>query len=361
MSKKVLVITNHRKNRSPGQRFRFEQYVDFLEENGFEITMSFLLNEKDDKHFYNKSFPIIKAIILLKSFIKRYIETKTYNNYDIIFVYREAFFTGSTFFEKKIAKSRAKFIFDFDDAIWLHDVSEGNKKWGWLKKPEKTIEIVKLSDMVFAGNKYLVDFSKKYNSNVVLIPTTIDTNYHIAINTEKPKSHICIGWTGSSTTLKYFENFMPALEKINTKYPGVVTFKVIVDLKKTYPTLELTTTLWCLEKEIEELNKIDIGIMPLPNNKWTKGKCGFKGLQYMALSIPTVMSPVGVNNEIIKNGENGFLAETKEEWINTLSQLIESESLRKKLGENARETVIEKYSVKANKHKYLNAFESLIS
>ncbi|TXB67280.1 glycosyltransferase [Vicingus serpentipes] len=360
MSKKVLVITNHRKNRSPGQRFRFEQYLDFLEENGFEITISFLLNEKDDKHFYNKSFPIIKAIILLKSFIKRYIEAKTYNNYDIIFVYREAFFTGSTIFEKKIAKSKAKFIFDFDDAIWLHDVSEGNKKWGWLKKPEKTIEIIQLSDMVFAGNKYLVDFSKKYNSNVVLIPTTIDTNYHIPEIKAKTKNQICIGWTGSSTTLKYFENFIPTLEKISTKYPGIINFKVIVDLKKTYPTLNITTTLWNLEKEIEDLNKIDIGIMPLPNDKWTKGKCGFKGLQYMSLVIPTIMSPIGVNTEIINDGINGFLASTEEEWISKISLLIESVELRNQIGKAGFETIKNKYSIEANKKKYLDSFNSLL-
>ena len=193
MTKKVLIITNHRKNRSPGQRFRFEQYLEYLEDNGFDINFSFLLNEKDDKHFYDNSFPIYKALILLKSFLKRLLEVKTYNNYDIIFVYREAFFTGSTFFEKKMAKSIAKLVFDFDDAIWLHDVSSGNKKWSWLKNPKKTIDIIELADMIFVGNQYLVDFACKYNSNVKLVPTTINTDYHTPSNKKVLTNKICIG------------------------------------------------------------------------------------------------------------------------------------------------------------------------
>ncbi|HLU85364.1 MAG TPA: glycosyltransferase family 4 protein, partial [Vicingaceae bacterium] len=110
---------------------------------------------------------------------------------------------------------------------------------------------------------------------------------------------------------------------------------------------------WNQKTEIEDLSQIDIGIMPLPDDEWAKGKCGFKGLQYMALEIPTIMSPVGVNAEIIKDGENGFLANTDEEWITKIEWLIESEELRKKLGKAGRQTIIERYSIEANKDKYL--------
>lgn len=356
---KVLIITNHRKNRSPGQRFRFEQYLNFLESNGYQITFSYLLNKKDDKYFYKEGSVFNKVIILIKSFLKRYKEVKTYDNYNIIFVYREAFFTGSTFFEKRIAKSKAKFIFDFDDAIWLHDVSGGNKKWGWLKNPDKIKKIIQYSDMVFAGNDYLATYAKKYNSKVKLIPTTIDTNYHKQ-NIGKKEKKVCIGWTGSSTTLKYFEDFIPTLLKVKNKHNDLVTFKVIVDEKKEYPELGIKTTFWSLDNEIENLSKIDIGIMPLPEDKWAKGKCGFKGLQYMALKIPSVMSPVGVNTKIIDNNINGFLAKTEKDWIDILSKLIGDEKLRESIGEKGRATVIEKYSVESQKNIYLEAFNNLI-
>ena len=117
---------------------------------------------------------------------------------------------------------------------------------------------------------------------------------------------------------------------------------------------------WNKEDEIKELSSFDIGIMPLPNDEWSSGKCGLKGLQYMALSIPTVMSPVGVNNEIIKDGENGVLADTKEEWVERISLLIDSRELREKMGAAARKTVVEKYSTESQKEVYLNSFNSLL-
>jgi glycosyltransferase involved in cell wall biosynthesis len=356
---KVLILTNHRKGRSPGQRFRFEQYLEFLEDNNFEVNFSYLLNEWDDKHFYNKSSFFSKVYILLKSYIKRYIEVRSYNQYDVVFIYREAFFTGTTYFERKVAQSKAKLIFDFDDSIWLNDVSEGNKKWEWLKNENKTKEIIGVADLVFVGNQYLVDYVKQFNNNVKLIPTTIETSYHYPNKDGRGK--ICIGWTGSSTTLKYFEDVIPILLKIKNIYGDKVSFRVIVDVEKYYNEIDVKTTPWSLSTEIEELNKIDIGIMPLPDDEWAKGKCGFKGLQYMALEIPAIMSPVGVNNEIIENGVNGFLADTKEEWVTVLSNLIESKSLRKEIGVNARNTVVEKYSMESQKMNYLNEFQKLIS
>ena len=356
---KVLVLTNHRKGRSPGQRFRIEQYLDYLSKKGFDITFSFLLNERSDKYFYSQTAFLVKIVILIKSYLKRWNEMRSYNQYDLIFVYREAFFTGSTYFERKIRASNAKLIFDFDDSIWLHDVSAGNKKWEWLKNSDKTKQIIQYADLVFAGNQYLVDYTKKYNKNVKLVPTTIDTEYHIGSEVEK--STICIGWTGSSTTLKYFEDSIPNLLKIKQKYNEKVIFKVIVDVEKKYPELGIMTTPWSLDTEIDELNKIDVGIMPLPDDQWTRGKCGFKGLQYMALEIPTIMSPIGVNNDIIEHGINGFLASSNQEWIDSLSQLIESETLRKKMGANARKTIEQKYSVNSQKEQYLNEFQKLIS
>jgi glycosyltransferase involved in cell wall biosynthesis len=117
---------------------------------------------------------------------------------------------------------------------------------------------------------------------------------------------------------------------------------------------------WSAETEVQVLNSFDIGIMPLPDDEWAKGKCGLKGLSYMACGVTTIMSPVGVNNDIIENGTNGYLASSEEEWINYLSLLIEDAELRKRIGENARNTIEKKYSVNANKELYLNELKSLI-
>ncbi len=350
----------HRKNRSPGQRFRIEQYLDILKENNYKIIYSHIISEKDDKIFYSKGKYFLKSFIVIKSFFIRLIDFFRSLNSDIVFIYREAFMLGTVFFEKIFKLSGAKIIFDFDDAIWLNDISEGNENLKWLKNPSKISKIIKLSDMVFAGNNYLLNYAEKFNNNVKIIPTTIDINYHKKIIKKNKDNVICIGWTGTSTTLKHFESAIQFLKKIKSKYQEKVKFKIIVDFQYKVDELNLISTEWNISTEINDLSEIDIGIMPLPDDDWSKGKCGFKGLQYMALEIPTVMSPIGINTEIIEDGINGFLAKTDKEWFEKLSLLIESKELREKLGKNGRKTIIEKYSVNSQKEKYIDYFNELI-
>jgi glycosyltransferase involved in cell wall biosynthesis len=357
--KKILFIVNHRKNRSPGQKFRFEQYLNYLEQNGFECRFSPLLNEKDDKIFYSKGNYIGKLKVFLKANWIRFNDWRKMNDYDIIFIFREAMMTGSTFFEKKFSRSRAKVVFDFDDSIWLQTVSEGNKKLAFLKNAEKTERIIKLADLVFAGNQYLANYASQFNSNIVIVPTTIDTSAYQPIE-KTNSSFICIGWTGSFSTIQHFEYRLNALKKIKEKYRKKVQFKVIGDGSYFNEDLEVRGLPWKKETEVKDLEEIDIGIMPLPNDEWAKGKCGLKGLQYMGLSIATIMSPVGVNTEIVKDGINGFLAESEEEWVDKLSLLIEFPDLRKRIGAEGRKTVVEKYSVDVNKDLYLTYLKSLL-
>jgi glycosyltransferase involved in cell wall biosynthesis len=158
----------------------------------------------------------------------------------------------------------------------------------------------------------------------------------------------------------HFEYAIPFLRKINEKYGNDITFKVIGDSSYQNEELNIVGISWNEADEIKELSGFDIGIMPLPDDEWAKGKCGLKGLQYMALEIPTIMSPVGVNTEIIQDGVNGFLAVDIDEWVEKLSLLIESLALREKLGKAARKTVLEKYSFESQKQNYLNCFEELI-
>ncbi|MBR3568259.1 MAG: glycosyltransferase family 4 protein [Salinivirgaceae bacterium] len=354
MKNRLLYIAPHRPGRSPGQRFRFEQYTDFLESEGFTITYSFLLNAWDDRHFYQRGNYLLKCWIALKCVIIRLFDVLRAWRYDYIIVYREAHFWGWAIFEKLLSMSRAAMIFDFDDAIWLNDTSESNKNLSWLKSSAKTAKIASLANVVTVGNSFLADYARQSNRNVVIVPTAIDTDaykYRGAVDSEP----VTIGWIGSTTTLKHFQNAIPALTAIKLKYGNRVNFKVIVDVDYEVPELGLKSTKWRKDTEVEELNKVDIGIMPLPDDRWSCGKCGFKGIQYMALGIATVMSPVGVNTDIIEHGANGFLASTDSEWVDCLSQLIESVELRQRLGEAARKTIDERYSVRSQQGNLLNA------
>lgn len=354
---KILFLTVHRPDRSPSQRFRFEQYISFLEQNGFECTHFFLLDEKSDKLFYSKGKIFGKLGIVISSFFKLWRLSSRANDYDFIFIQRESFMLGTSFFEKRFSKSKAKLIFDFDDSIWLLDVSNANKAFAWLKNPNKAAEIISMSDAVVGGNPYLCNYAKQFNKNVKLIPTTIDTIEYT--NKGNKNTSICIGWSGSLTTLKHFDHAVPFLKKLKEKYGDKISIKAIGDKNYKNEALNVISLPWRKENEVEELSTFDIGIMPLPDDKWASGKCGLKGLQYMALEIPTIMSPVGVNSEIIQDGVNGFLASTEDEWINKLTQLIESKELRQKVGKAGRKTVEEKYSIESQKTAYLKLFKEL--
>jgi len=349
---KILIICLHAFDRVPGQRFRFEQYLDYFKANGIEYKFSGLLEKDDYKYFYKKGHYLRKFQIVVKGYFKRKKELRTVKDYDLVFIQRESFMLGTTYFEKQYARL-SKIVYDYDDAIWLNaSVSKQNRMLGFLKKPAKTSDIIAVSTMVFAGNQFLADYALKFNKNVVIVPTTIDTDtYEPAYNINKQR--ICIGWSGSFSTIAHFQTCLEALGKVKDKFGDKVYFKVIGDANYKNEELRIQGQDWKKESEVKDLQEIDIGIMPLPDDEWSKGKCGLKGLQYMALSIPTIMSPVGVNSEIIQDGYNGFLASTTSEWVDKISQLVESAELRKKMGENGRATVVDQFSVDAVKDLYI--------
>lgn len=352
--KKILAIVQHRRDRSPGQRFRFEHFIPALEKAGYEVIFSNIINEKDDAIFYSRGNYFAKLRIVIKTFFHRLRDIKTARNCDLIFIYREAYMLGTTYFERRLAKTGVPVIFDFDDSIWLNDTSAGNQNLAWMKKPEKTGNICKLASLVTVGNEYLAEYARQFNNNVFILPTTIETNYHSPSKSEKSTDSICIGWTGTSTTLKHYDIAIPVLKKLKEQYGDRVYFKVIVNSFEWARDIDVKLVQWTKQNEIEDLCEFDIGIMPLPNDKWSKGKCGFKGLQCMGLEIPVVMSPVGVNTEIIKNGVNGFLANNEEEWFDILCKLIDDSQLRKTTGKNGRKTVEENFSVNVWESKFID-------
>ncbi|MFN8308462.1 MAG: glycosyltransferase family 4 protein [Chitinophagales bacterium] len=357
---RILFIIHHRKDRSPGQRFRHEQYLDALEAAGFECVLSPLMDAEEDKGFYAKGNLLGKFRILLSTIKKRLRDVKRAKDFDIIYIFREAFMTGSIYFEKQFKKSGAKLIFDYDDSIWIDNISEGNKMFAFLKNAQKTSDIIALCDLIMAGNPYLADYARSYNSNITIVPTTIDTQEYKRI--PAPKSDVVtIGWSGSITTIQHFEHALPFLKVIKQKYGEKIAIKVIGDGNYVNAELGVKGLAWKKEDELKELSTFDIGIMPLPDDKWAKGKCGLKGLQYMALSIPTIMSPVGVNQEIIQHGVNGFLATTTEEWVAAIETLLGNESLRLQVGAAGRKTVEDHYSVNAWRDKYVALYKSLLA
>lgn len=359
--KKILFITPYPPGEAPSQRFRFEQYFDVLRSQDIDFSVSSFLTHANWRVFYGKGNALKKAAALLLGFWRRTTSIIAVREADFIFVHREASPVGPPIFEWIIAKVLdKKIIYDFDDALWLTDRNQEPLLTRIVKWRGKISTICKWSYRVSCGNAYLAAFAKQFNESVTLNPTTIDATGHhnpALISNEKSRTNsVIIGWTGSHSTLKYLEILEPVLKQLETKFPNV-SIVVIADQPPKMDLQRLIHIPWKEATEIEDLAGIDIGIMPLPDDEWSKGKCGFKILQYMALGIPSVSSPVGVNSKIVEHGQNGFLADSEQEWIELLSKLVGDEPLRREIGERGRQMVVQYYSVNSNTPTFLSLFE----
>ncbi len=351
---KILFLTPYPKDVAPSQRFRFEHFLKYVEKWDFKSFVS----AHDWDLLYSQHKKARKIRIVLAGFFRRFISLFSIPCYDIIFIHRELTPFGPPVFEWIIAKVlRKKIIYDFDDAIWLPDQNMENSLWKWLKWRSKVASICKWSWKVSVGNKYLAEFVRRYNQNVVVIPTVVDTEMH------KPDTHLypssrgdklCVGWTGSHSTLPYLDMILPALQKLEKKID--FEFCVIANQDPKLPLKNYSFIKWKKETEIEDLSAFDIGVMPLPDDEWSKGKCGFKLIQYLALEIPAVASPVGVNSQIIQHEKNGLLALSGREWVESLARLIREKTLRDKLGKAGRKQITDKFSVDSQKEVFLNLF-----
>jgi len=215
---------------------------------------------------------------------------------------------------------------------------------------------------VIAGNNYLADYAKGHNARVEVIPTVIDTDQYRPANVaQRTDGKVVIGWTGSYTSLGHLKPALPMLQRLYERLGDRIIFRVISDRDLIAPGLPVENIRWKSASEAEDLAGIDIGIMPLPDDEWSRGKCGFKGLQYMGMGKAVVLGRVGVNKEIVQEGINGMLGGSEVEWLQALGDLVESADLRARLGTEARRTVEERYSVKAWRDKYLDLFNELIN
>lgn len=356
MSKRIFFIVPYPKSEAPSQRFRFEQYFPFLEENGYTTEVHPFYDYKTWQTLYQEGKTFQKAIGVIISFLRRFGLLFKLRKADYIFIHREVAHVGPPIFEWIIAKILSrKYIYDFDDAIWLPNYSDTNAGFHRLKAYWKVNYCMKWAYRISAGNEYLASYARQFNVHVSIIPTTIDTEFHHTISCDHDAPKPVIGWTGTHTTMRYLDELVPVLKELEQTHD--FTFLVISNEKPDYDLSSLEFIKWKKETEIEDLARMNIGVMPLQHDIWSEGKCGFKGLQYMALEIASIMSPVGVNTSIVQDGVNGFLAETPEEWKEKLTLLLENKELRVKLGKAGKLTVEERYSVNANKVNYLKLFK----
>jgi glycosyltransferase involved in cell wall biosynthesis len=338
---KVLAWVPQPVDTSPGQRFRIEQWEPHLRRNGIEIVYSPFATPALTTRLSRRGAPAAKVLGVLRGLTHRLWESWRAGGFDLAYVFREGALLGPALAERILAWTGVPFVFDFDDAIWVRYVSPSNSYLSFLRFPGKTATLCRLARHVMVGNPYLGEYAARHNSRVSIVPTTIDTVKYQPRPKGRSEAPV-IGWTGSFSSEQYLRIVGPALQRLRKRRD----FRVVVVGGGEFraPGVDVTHRPWRSATEVEDLLDFDIGLMPLPDSEWERGKCGLKALQYMALAIPPVVSPVGVNSEIVRDGENGFLARSDDEWEHRLDCLLGSPDLRARMGTAGRATVEERYS-----------------
>ncbi|MDN3513756.1 MAG: glycosyltransferase family 4 protein [Candidatus Brocadia sp.] len=315
----------------PASRYRVLQYIPYLKES--HITAKVAL-------FPDSFFKWMKLFSELK-------------DYHTVFVQKKRLWHWQLWYLKR---RRIKIIYDFDDAVMFKSPVDGGGRS--FKRRRTFARMVRYSDQVIAGNQYLKSQAIPYNKNISVIPTAIDTDRYTMKDYCSDKERITIGWIGSKSSLPFLKELTPAFDHLASQHASL-GLKIVCSDFFDCGKMPVIKKMWALEEENSDLQDVDIGLAPLPDHEWTKGKCATKLLQYLSVGIPVVCSPVGVHNEIIQEGVNGLFAASIQEWIEKIDALIKDKDLRECMGLEGKKTVESSYSLKANIPKFINVIKGI--
>lgn len=355
---RILFIIPYPPARAPSQRFRFEQYLEALTAAGLDYRLAPFLSGATWNILYKPGHTAAKVLGIMGGLLRRLGLLFEVPFFDFVFIHREAAPIGPPVFEWLIAKVlRKRIVYDFDDAIWLKDPAAEAGLLGRLKWQQKVGSICRWAYKVSCGNAYLANFARQFNARVVVNPTTLDTDLlHNQVRDQHLAGSPVIGWTGTHTTLRHLDLVWPVLERLEQEGHEFI-FHVISNQPPEYTGLRsLRYTAWQKQTEIPDLLQFNLGLMPLVDDAWAQGKCAFKALQYMALGVPALVSPVGMNTEVVDSGVNGYVCDTPAQWDQALRVLLASEAERIRQGAAARRTIVERYSVASNTVNFLRLF-----
>jgi glycosyltransferase involved in cell wall biosynthesis len=274
--------------------------------------------------------------------------------HDLVVLFKTTGFGSLDLF--RLHRKNPRIMFDYDDAVMFREQKYGRPIR--LREFEKFVGTVERCSAVVAGNVFLARFAEACGKRTIILPTPVDVSKYLIQNSEP--NELTIGWVGLSDGFVYLRHIQPALHKLIKSFPGL-KLRVVSDKPLQLEGVPVENEQWQLEREQKNLSSFSIGIMPLTDTLWTRGKCGYKILQYMAAGIPVVASAVGANRDIITHGENGFLAETMDDWVRSISTLAADSVLRRKFASKGRELVERKYSLDGFAESYLKLMREVAS
>lgn len=338
---RILFLTKYARN-GASSRYRSFQYLPWLEQAGIHSEFSPLFDEAYLVNRYKSGRGQIRDI--LRAFIRRVSVMTTVRRFDLVVIEKEFLPYFPAIFESWLHWLSVPYVVDFDDALF-HQYDQHKNPFVRRLLSSKISNVIQSAQLVIVGNRYLADYAQQSGAkHVVNIPTVVDLErYSPKVAERQPDSFFIIGWIGSPATAKYLQAIAPALAEICKGNNCRV--RLIGSGPVNLPGVPVEVLQWNEATEVSEMKLFDVGIMPLPDEPWARGKCGLKLIQYMACSLPVVASPVGVNCEIVDNGINGFLANTHDEWLTAFHVLMNDDDLRKKMGQVGRLKAEESYSL----------------
>lgn len=355
---RVLALVPSQKGHSPGQRGSIELWERVLASKGIDIEYAPFETVRLRQILHKSGEHLAKAIEMVKAYGERLKVLEDLDRFDAVFVYREAALLGPAFLEKRIAKKKP-IIYQLDDPLFVPYRSPANGYLSYLKFFGKVKEIIRISRVVMVNSTKIGEFASQFNRNVWQVPSVVDLDKFVYRESDQLRRPVCIGWSGSPTTIKNVKMIEGALATVADREDCEISLIGSDDFG--LPAVRHTAKRWESETEVEELRKMHIGLVPLPaDNPWNPYKFIMKTAQYMSLGIVPVGTPMASNVEVIRHGENGFLAASERDWVEALTTLIRDDDLRRRMSSAAAKDAAEKYSLQAHATRIVAAFESAV-
>jgi glycosyltransferase involved in cell wall biosynthesis len=357
----VLALIPNQYGHAPGQRSSIELWETVLAPAGINVHYAPFESERLREVLYSPGHYATKVGEMLRAYVERIKLLGDLKRFDAVFVYREAALLGPAFLEKMVARRGVPIIYQLDDPLFVPYTSPSNGYLSYLKFFGKIADICRLAKVVMVNSTQIRGYVSQYNQNIWQVPSVVDTSQYVFRPelTENNSGGVCIGWSGSPTTIGNIKVIGGALRELAQRVEHRV--HLIGAAQFDLPGVNYTAQNWSAESEVEDLRKLQVGMVPLPLNEWNKWKFYMKTAQYMALGIPPVATPLGSNPEVVQHGVTGFLANSEAEWVEYLTILIKDHDLRRQMSHAAAQAAGEKYSLTSNTPKIIGAFRAALA
>ena len=357
--RRILVLCPFPQNVAAGQRLKYEQYFPDWRERGYRITVSPYMDTAMWDIVYERGHLLGKAAGVLRGHLRRIRDLFRVGRHDIVYVFMWVTPLGTSLFERLVRTFSRKLIYDIEDNLLIKKSNAINPIKRYLASVSKPAYLIRTADHVITSSPFLNDICLETNArkSCTYISSSVDTRRFVPDNPYSNDRRVTIGWTGTFSTRPYLDLLRGVFQELARRCD--FRLRVIGNFDYELPGVDLEVIRWTEANEVEDLQGIDIGVYPLPEDEWVMGKSGLKAIQYMAFGLPTVATNLGTTPRIITHMQNGWLVNSPGEWLEALEALVRDAPLRRRLGEAARKTIVERHSVDAIKQIYANILTSL--